>query len=284
MKQYKDFDLTNFNAYRIQAIGKEVFFPDNKQEIINLYQERKDYLLFGSGHNLILSKEYYEKPIIIFNGNYSEIRLLENDVIEVEAGAFTKQVCEFALDKELSGLEMFYDIPSSIGGAVIMNAGSSGEEIKDILIKVKYLDLLDMQVKEMLNKDICFEYRNSFFQKNTDKIILRCWLQLTKGLRNDIVEKMETIKEKRWAKQPRNYPNCGSVFKRPKGHYVGALMDELNLKGYTVGGAKISEKHGGFIINFNNASGKDILDIIVEVKRQVKEKFNIDLEVEQRVI
>jgi len=165
-----------------------------------------------------------------------------------------------------------------------MNAGASGEEIKDVLVKVRYLDLSDHTVKEILKEDISFEYRNSFFQKNTDKIVLKAWLQLQKGNKESISEKMETIKAQRWAKQPKEFPNGGSVFKRPPGYYVGAIMDELGLKGFTIGGAKISEKHGGFIINFNKATGQDILAIITEVKRQVWEKYQIDLEVEQRVI
>src|SRR5690606_5134622 len=140
----------------------------------------------------------------------------------------------------------------------------SGEEIKDVLIKVRYLDLTDFTVKEINKEDISFEYRNSFFQRNIDKIVLKVWLQLENRERSVIQNKMETIRAQRWAKQPKEFPNAGSVFKRPEGHYVGALIDELGLKGYTVGGAKISEKHGGFIVNFNNASGKDILEIIKE--------------------
>jgi UDP-N-acetylmuramate dehydrogenase len=165
-----------------------------------------------------------------------------------------------------------------------MNAGASGEEIKDILVKVNYLDLQDMQIKEIQNKAIGFEYRNSFFQKNTDKIVLKAWLQLEEGDPMVIRQKMEKIKEARWAKQPKNLPNAGSVFKRPKGFYVGAIIDDLNLKGYSVGGAQISKKHGGFIVNFNKAKGQDIIEIIQHVQQLAKEKFNVDLEVEQRII
>ena len=165
-----------------------------------------------------------------------------------------------------------------------MNAGASGEEIKDVLEKVIYLDLKDGKTKEILKENMSFEYRNSFFQKNTDKIVLRAFLKLRPGNKETIALKMENIKASRWLKQPKAFPNSGSVFKRPKGFYVGAIMDDLNLKGFTIGGAKISEKHGGFIINHNNASGLDILKIIEHVKSKVKEAYNLDLEVEQRVI
>lgn len=284
MRIEEDLDLTAYNSYRIKSICQKAYFPEDEQDVVSLFTENDDFILLGSGHNIIFSKEYYRKPMIIFNGNYNAINLIGEVILEVEAGAMMWDVAQFALDKDLSGLEIFWDIPSSLGGAVVMNAGASGEEIKDVLVKVRFLDLRDNTIKEILKEDISFEYRNSFFQKNTDKIVLKAWLHLQKADKDTIYEKMETIKAQRWAKQPKEYPNGGSVFKRPKGYYVGAIMDELGLKGYTVGGAKISEKHGGFIVNFNNATGQDILDIIAEVKRQVWDRYQVDLEVEQRVI
>lgn len=284
MRIYTNFELTDYNSYRVKAHCEMAYFPENEEDVVSFFTTNKDFILLGSGHNIIFSKEYYQKPIVIFNGNYNSISQLEEGLLEVEAGAMMWDVAKFALNNALSGLEIFWDIPSSLGGAVVMNAGASGEEIKDVLVKVRYLDLTDNQIKEILKEDISFEYRNSFFQKNTDKIVLKAWLQLQKGNKEAISEKMETIKAQRWAKQPKEYPNAGSVFKRPKGYYVGAIMDELGLKGFTIGGAQISNKHGGFIVNFNQAKGQDILNIIKEVKRQVWEKYQVELEVEQRVI
>ncbi len=284
MRQFNDFDLTMYNSYRIKAIGKSVFFPDNELDIINLFEQSTDYILLGSGHNVILSSEFYDKPIIIFNGNFNDIAVNEQDELMVEAGAMMQDVAEVALKWGLSGVEIFYDIPSSLGGAVVMNAGASGEEIKDVLIRVRYLDLADMVVKEISKEDMSFEYRNSFFQRNTDKIVLKAWLKLRLEEKDKIQKKMDYIKEQRWAKQPKEFPNAGSVFKRPKGFYVGAIIDELQLKGFTVGGAKISEKHGGFIVNFNNAKGMDIINLISEVKVLVFDRFGLDLEIEQRII
>lgn len=285
MKIIKDFDLTNYNSYRIKAICKNAYFPENEEDVVSFYQETKDFILLGSGHNIILSKDYYDTNFLIFNGNYHETIInSETGLLEIEAGASMLELSNLALENGLSGLEIFYDIPSSLGGAVVMNAGASGEEIKDVLVKVRYLDLKDQQIKEITKEEMGFEYRNSFFQRNTDKVILKAWLKLQKKDKGMIKDKMEQIKEQRWAKQPKDFPNAGSVFKRPKGYYVGAIMDELQLKGLTVGGAMISQKHGGFIINHNNAKGQDILDIISEVQRKVFERFNIELEVEQRVI
>lgn len=284
MKVYANFDLANYNSYRIKSRCQTAIFPENEEDLVAVFADHKDFILLGSGHNIILSKAYYDKPMVIFNGNYNAINLAKDGLLEVEAGAMMWDVAQFALDHSLSGVEIFWDIPSSLGGAVVMNAGASGEEIKDVLVKVRYLDLEDNQIKEILKENISFEYRNSFFQKNIDKIVLRAWLKLQKGDKETIQEKMETIKAQRWAKQPKEFPNGGSVFKRPKGYYVGAMIDELGLKGLIIGGAKISEKHGGFIINFNHATGQDILDIIKEVKKQVWEKYQVDLEVEQRVV
>lgn len=285
MKYYTKFDLTNFNSYRVRASCANAFFPETEQDLIEFFQRKEPFILLGSGHNIILSKEQYDTDFLIFNGNYNDVVIDHvSGIIEGQAGITMLELSKLALENGLSGIEIFYDIPSSLGGAVVMNAGASGEEIKDVLVKVRYLDLTDFQIKEINKEDISFEYRNSFFQRNMDKIVLKAWLQLQTKDKELIREKMETIKALRCAKQPKEFPNAGSVFKRPPGYYVGAIMDELGLKGYTIGGAKISEKHGGFIINFDHATGQNILDIIKEVKRQVWDKFNVDLEIEQRVI
>ncbi|PKP40934.1 MAG: UDP-N-acetylenolpyruvoylglucosamine reductase [Bacteroidetes bacterium HGW-Bacteroidetes-13] len=284
MKVHTNFDLTPFNSYRIKATCRTAYFPETEADVVSFYQNNKAYVLLGSGHNVILSKLYYDTSFLIFNGNYSDVSINSDGMLVAEAGITMLRLSELALENSLSGLEIFYDIPSSLGGAVVMNAGASGEEIKDVLLKVRFLDLVDMQVKEIRKEDMNFEYRNSFFQRNTDKVVLKVWLQLLHKEKNLIKEKMETIKVQRWAKQPKEFPNAGSVFKRPNGFYVGAMIDELNLKGFTIGGAQISKKHGGFIVNIGEATGKDILDIISEVKRLVLQKFGVELEVEQRVI
>lgn len=284
MKVFKDFDLINYNSYNLSAKCKHVFFPENEADVQYLYQQKQNYILLGSGHNIILSKALYEEDFIIFNGNFNKCNINNSGLCEAEAGVSMLEISELALKQGFSGVEIFYDIPSSLGGAVVMNAGAGGEEIKDILVKVRYLDLVDMHIKEIFRDEMEFQYRNSFFQKNKNKIILKAWLQLQSKDKDFILKKMETTKIQRSIKQPKEFPNAGSVFKRPKGYYVGAIIDELGLKGFTIGGAKISEKHGGFIVNFNNATGLDIINIIEEVKKQILEKYNLDIEVEQRII
>lgn len=285
MREIINFNLTEYNAYCINAVCAKVWFPENETDLLEIFNQNKSkrLIILGNGNNIILSKEYYEEEFIILNGCFEKVTIY-NTEIDAEAGATLLQLSETALEHHLTGLEIFYDIPSSVGGAVVMNAGTKEGEIKDILVKVRYLDLVDLQIKEITKEDIGFEYRNSFFQKKTDKIVLKAWFNLKKGNPKQIKAKMEETKQIRWAKQPREYPNCGSVFKRPPGRFVGPMLDELGMKGFTIGGAKISEKHSGFIVNTGNATGKDILAIIAEAQKRVKEKFGVDLEVEQRII
>lgn len=281
-----DCDLTNYNAYRVRAICKTAYFPKTEDEVVKamiLCKDRPSVIL-GSGHNVILSKTYYSIPFLIFNTNFNAYTLSEEGVMEAEAGAKMYDLSVIARDKSFSGLEIFYDIPSSIGGAVVMNAGASGEEIKDVLIKVRYLDLVDLSIKELDKDEINFSYRDSFFQRSKDKIILKVWLRLNKSTSDLVSSKMERIKDARCAKQPKEYPNAGSVFKRPEGRFVGPMIEELGLKGFSIGGAEVSEKHAGFIINRNNASGADILSLIDYIKRKIKDAYGVDLEVEQRII
>lgn len=286
MRIEHNFDLTYYNSYRIKSKCKIAYFPTSEEDFVEIYKNHnpKKIIIIGGGWNIILSKAFYDNAFIIVGDSFSSMSLVGEGKIECQSGANTKNFSEFALAHALTGAEIFFDIPSSIGGAVVMNAGASGEEIKDILIKASYLDLSDMKIKEIYNEDIGFIYRNSFFQKNTDKIVLKAFFQLQKGDPIAIRKKMDDIKEARWAKQPKNLPNAGSVFKRPNGFYVGAIIDDLNLKGFTVGGAQISKKHGGFIVNIDNAKGQDIIDIINHVRKLAKARFNVDLEVEQRII
>ena len=285
MKIEYNFNLKDYNSYHIESICKRAYFPDNENDILKLYKAKKDYILLGGGYNIILSQEYYDADFIIFNGNFNRVEVNEHEsVISAEAGATILDVSQNAANNNLKGVEFYYDIPSSVGGAVVMNAGTKEGETQNILKKVRYLDLVDMVIKEKVKEDLELEYRNSFFQKQKNKIILRAWFQLSKGDKTTIRSIMEASKKRRWERQPRELPNGGSVFKRPPGRFVGPMIDELGLKGFTIGGAQISKKHSGFIVNIDNAKGKDILEIIKSTQAKVKDVFNVDLEIEQRII
>jgi len=285
MKVYDNFNLTEYNSYRIKSKCKKAYFPENEHDIIKLFSLKKDYILLGSGHNLILSKAYYDTDFIIFNGNFDSIKVeIDSNVIVAESGATILTVSETAEKNSLTGAEFLFDIPSSVGGAVVMNAGTKEGETKNILKKVRYLDLNDLVVKEKMNEDLELEYRNSYFQKNKNTIILKAWFKLSKGDPSEIRRIMNVSKTRRWSKQPREYPNSGSVFKRPPGKFVGPMIEELGLKGFSIGGAQVSKKHSGFIVNKGNATGTDILELIQYIQDKVKKRHNINLEVEQRII
>jgi len=283
MKVIEEFNLINNNSYRLNAICKKAYFPNKESDFLSMFKETKKKIIIGNGNNLILSKERYDEEFLILNNCYDKI-IFENTEVSAEAGATLLTLSQKALGYSLSGFEMFYDIPSSVGGAVVMNAGSSGEEIKDLITKVRFLDLTDLKIKEMKAEELNFEYRNSFFQKNPNNLVLKVWFQLEEGNPSDIQKKMDEIKTRRWSKQPREYPNCGSVFKRPPGRFVGPMLDELGLKGFKIGGAQVSSKHSGFIVNTGNATGQNIIDLIEHIKEAVKERFEVELEVEQRIV
>ncbi len=285
MKIYNDYDLTNSNSYKLKAICKTAYFPESDEDIHQLFKiGSTKKVLLGGGYNVILSKNYYDEEFVLFCGNYDNVSKIGENRILCEAGCDMKALSEFALKEELSGLEIYYDIPSSLGGAVVMNAGAGGEDIKGLLIKVWYYNPNTCKIEEITKEEIGFEYRNSFFQKNPEMIVCRALLELIPKDYDIIKNKMESCRDARWSKQPRDFPNAGSVFKRPPGRFVGPMIDELGLKGYSIGGAKVSEKHSGFIVNFNHATGEDILQLISFLKKSVYEKYEVDLEVEQRII
>lgn len=281
----KNKDLTEFSAYKIKSFCEVAYFPECENDLVELYRNNPDldFTIIGNGNNILFAKEYYDRPFIIMNGNMNKFSIEENHIC-AEAGVTLLELSEAALKSNLTGLEAFYDIPSSVGGAIVMNAGNKNTEIKDVLTKVRYLSLEDFEIKEMSNSEIKFCYRSSFFQNNSNNIVLKAWFTLKHGNSSDIYNLMEKEKKIRWEKQPREYPNCGSVFKRPKNKFVGPMLDELNLKGFTIGGAQVSQKHSGFIVNTGSATGEDIILLINEIQRRVKLKFNIELEVEQRII
>lgn len=285
MKVEENKDLTEFSAYKVKSSCAKAYFPECEEDVVSLYKNNptEQFTVIGNGNNIIFAKEYYNKSFIILNGCLNKITV-ENDCILAEAGATLLKLSETALKYGLTGLEAFYDIPSSVGGAVVMNAGNKDAEIKDILVKVRYLNLVTSEIKELTNKEASFHYRSSFFQENNDNIILKAWFKLRSGNPENIHKTMEQGKKIRWEKQPRDYPSCGSVFKRPEGRFVGPMLDELGLKGFAIGGAQVSKKHSGFIINTGNATGHDILSLIEEIQRRVKLHFDVDLEIEQRVI
>ena len=191
----------------------------------------------------------------------------------------------YAMKHSFAGLEYFYDIPGCVGGAITMNAGSCGISFSDYIESVKYLDCNTRDVRILKKEEIETGYRNSIFKNNNNFFIISCVLELPKGDQVDILNKMEEIKKKRFFKQPREYPNAGSVFVRPKEDlYVGPMIEKLNLKGYRIGDAEVSTKHAGFIVNRGNATGEDIVKLITYIQEKVQKHFGVSLKTEQRIL
>ena len=207
------------------------------------------------------------------------------DKLHIWSGTDLKDVSLFAMENNLSGLEYFYDIPGCVGGAITMNAGSCGVSFSDYLEEITYIDCKTQQILRLTKDELQLGYRESIFKSEKKFFILSCILALPFGTREDILLKMESIKEKRFAKQPREYPNAGSVFIRPADNiYVGPMIEKLGLKGFRIGGAEVSTKHAGFIVNVNNAKGSEIIELISYISQMVKEEFGVELKTEQRIL
>lgn len=286
MKLFYDYDLTVHNSYRVRAVGARVFFPESPQDIADVFSDTaRSKVILGGGYNVILSKPYYsEIDFVIFGQPYAACSV-DGKTITAQAGLPLRALSETALEHSLSGLEIFYDIPGSVGGAVFMNAGAIDVAFGDFVESATYYDPVQCSFKTSPRADLQFGYRTSLFFGRPDLIVSEITLSLPGGNRDIIWQKMLDNQAVRRQKQPWDTPNAGSVFKRPAGRYVGTIVEELGLKGKTVGGAMVSPKHAGFIINHNGtATGSDILELIAIIRKAVRDAAGIELELEQRII
>ena len=251
-----------------------------KETIRILKQENIKYKIVGNGSNLIVKDEGYRGAII--RPNFNSIEIKEN-IVEVGAGVKNGMLAQKLLQNEITGFEFASGIPGTIGGAIVMNAGAHGKEMKDIVNSVTYYNCENDKIETIKNEECDFEYRNSKFKSN-NVIIIKAILKLQKGNSTEIKQKMDEYKQFRIEKQPIEYPSAGSTFKRGSDFITAKLIDDAGLKGFTVGGAQVSEKHAGFIINKNQATAKDIINLIHEVQKIVYEKFNKKIELEVEII
>jgi len=233
--------------------------------------------VIGNGSKLLVKDGGIRGIVIKFGSKFSNVEI-NGENITVFAGMTLPRLALIAKDNSLSGLEFASGIPGNIGGAVYMNAGAYGSEMSNVVLDVTYIDE-NLDVQTISNEECKFEYRKSIFRK-TKNVILSTTLKLNKGNKDEIESLMKQNQESRKSKQPLEYPNAGSTFKRPEGHFVGKLIDDLGLKGYTIGGAQISTKHSGFIVNTGEATAKDVLDLIDYIKERVLEANNVKLEEE----
>ncbi len=248
-----------------------------------LRENETPVFVLGNGSNLLVSDDgIRDKAVICMGEEFSYIKELEGGLLEVGAGTSLASLCKFALSKSLSGLEFAYGIPGSVGGAAYMNAGAYGGEMKDVLVKCNHIDLKG-NLGSFSGDELDLSYRRSVYSAD-DKVIISAVFSLEKGEKSEIEAKMKDFIGKRKDKQPLEYPSAGSVFKRPEGYFAGALIEQSGLKGKAIGGAMVSEKHAGFIINYNCATTTDVLNLIKFCQETVKDKFGVSLQTEIKMI
>lgn len=245
------------------------------QRYLNLIE--MPFVVLGNGSNVLVSDEGYPGVVLQIGEKMSNVRV-EGTCIVAQAGALLSQVSKVALEHGLTGLEFASGIPGSVGGGVVMNAGAYGGEMKQVVTKVNVVNQSG-EIMELDNSTMEFGYRYSTI-RNQPFVVTEVTFQLKPGNTEEIKAVMEDLAVRRREKQPLEYASAGSTFKRPEGHYAGELIMNAGLRGFWVGGAQVSEKHCGFVINRGNATAADIADVIHEVQERVKEKFNVDLETE----
>ena len=268
-------------TFRIGGPADCLIYLENEEQLcrIQKYLRLVDapYTVIGNGSNLLVSDNGYQGIVLVI-GNYMNKIEIKDNYLEAEAGALMSQVAKVAKDHGLTGLEFAAGIPGTIGGGAVMNAGAYGGEMSQVVTMVTVVNR-NGEIMELDNSTMEFGYRTSVIQ-NQPFVVTKVTFRLQPGDPEQIAAKMAELAQKRREKQPLEYPSAGSTFKRPEGHFAGQLIMEAGLRGYSVGGAKVSEKHCGFIVNTGNATAEDVKDVIWEVQRRVKERFHVELEPE----
>ena len=273
--------MKKHTTFRIGGPAEYLILPQTAEEIADVVklcrQEEIPWYIVGNGSNLLVADEGVRGVVIQLLRNFNQIQV-EGCQIRMQAGAQNAAVAKRALDASLTGFEFAAGIPGTIGGAVVMNAGAYGGEMKDILKEVTVLDQNGM-IRTIPAEELELGYRTSIIARK-GYVVLEAVIVLKTGDPKEIKAAMDELKEKRVTKQPLEYPSAGSTFKRPEGYFAGKLIMDAGLRGFSVGGAQISEKHCGFVINKGNATAKDVTELMDETKKIVMEKFGVALEPE----
>ena len=273
--------MKKHTTFRVGGPADYFVMPETKHEIRRIITVCREcgtpFYIIGNGSNLLVSDKGYRGVIIQLYKEMSKIET-EGNVIRAEAGASLARVANAALEAGLTGFEFASGIPGTLGGACVMNAGAYGGEMKDVLLSVTAL-AADGEFLTIPKDRLELGYRTSVFARK-GYIVVEALLELKEGSKEAIRQKMEELREKRITKQPLEYPSAGSTFKRPEGYFAGKLIQDAGLRGYRVGGAQVSEKHCGFVINCGNASAADVDELMKQVSAKVEEQFGVTLEPE----
>ena len=275
---------TSFKTGGNAAVFIDIADADTLGKVLTICDKNNiDTFILGKGSNLLVSDDgIRDKAVIHLSTDFAEMKLLDDTTIEVQAGASLASLCKFALANSLTGLEFAYGIPGSVGGAAYMNAGAYGGEMKDVVERVNHVDKKG-NAGFYCGDDLDFSYRHSAYS-DSDLIITSVVFKLSKGDKAEIEAQMTDVMGRRVDKQPLEYPSAGSVFKRPEGYFAGALIEQSDLKGKRIGGAMVSEKHAGFIINYDNATTTDVINLIKHCQKTVFDKFGVELHTEIKFV
>lgn len=255
--------------------------PELMQQMLHILQlNGYRYFVLGGGNNLIFSDAGF-RGVILSTKKLNSI-IIKDNVVTAQSGVCLKDLTNLCLDNSLSGLEFACGIPGSVGGAVFMNAGAYGGEMKDVITSVDYLNH-DNKLSNHTLGGHNFAYRTSIYQQR-NYLVIQAEFTLKEANKEDIQAKMQELTHSRESKQPLEFPSAGSTFRRPEGHFVGKLIDDCGLKGYSIGGAQISQKHSGFIVNKGGATAKDVISLIEFIKDTVFSKYKVTLHTEVRII
>lgn len=281
----RDEPMSRHTSFKIGGPADIYVSPQNINQLIDILNilaiHSYPYIIIGKGTD-ILVKDGGIRGAVIDTTLLNKIEV-DSDRIIAEPGVLIKDLCDTALENSLTGIEFACGIPGTVGGAIYMNAGAYGGEIKDVLDWCTVIDASDMKQYKLSNREMDFGYRTSIVQKK-NLIVLEACFALRKGENETIRYKMDELNRRRMEKQPLDFPSAGSVFKRPQGYYAGKLIEDAGLKGARIGDAQISEKHTGFIINRGNASAYDVQRLIELIQKTVKEKFGVDMYPEIKII
>ncbi|MDD6441457.1 MAG: UDP-N-acetylmuramate dehydrogenase [bacterium] len=280
-----DEPMKKHTTFRIGGPADYFIVPTEIEEIravVSLCEEMgMPYYVIGNGSNLLVADKGFRGVILQIYKAMNQVKI-EGNVITAQAGASLAQIAKEALEHALTGFEFAAGIPGTLGGAVRMNAGAYGGEIKDILTKATVLTK-EGEVVELSKEELEFGYRTSIIER-TGQIVLKAEIELSPGKREEIKAVMDDLRKKRVSKQPLEFPSAGSTFKRPEGHFAGKLIQDAGLKGFCIGGAQVSEKHSGFVINTGNATASDVVELMRQVNEKVTDMFGVSLEPEVRRI
>jgi len=281
---YKNISLKKYNTYKIDVSCDYLVYPKSIHELQDLLKYLKDnnihYLILGNGSNVILARPNFD--IVIKLDRINNIEIKDNIVI-AGAGVSLIKLSNICMENNLNGLSFAGGIPGLLGASTAMNAGAYKEDMASIVKEVKVLTP-NLKIKTMKNSELEYAYRDSFLKRNKDFICVEVTLSLEYEDKEIIKHRMLDRRDRRISSQPVNMPSAGSVFRNPEGLSAGKLIEDIGLKGYTIGGAQVSEKHANFIINTSNATYEDIISLIDYIKEKVKEKYNIDLILEQEIV